>query len=94
MFLTLGIIITEGTKKIIIIIIHQRTWETYHHCHRRNKRDKLYLSASLSGNSERQHAVFHWVQHAVFHWVIHHRHGLNTKNNSSNNSDDNNNINK
>ena len=65
--------------------IHRRTWETYHHCHRGNKRDKLYLSASLSGNSERQHAVFHWV--------FHHRHGLNTKNNSGNNSDDNNNIN-
>ena len=47
--------------------IHHRTWETYHHCHRGNKRDKLYLSASLSGNSERQHAVFHWV--------FHHRHG-------------------
>ena len=46
--------------------IHQRTWETYHHCHRGNKRDKLYLSAS--SNSERQHAVFHWV--------FHHRHGL------------------
>ena len=30
--------------------IHQRTWVTYHHCHRGNKRDKLYLSASLSGN--------------------------------------------
>ena len=59
------------------------TEQMYHHCHRRNKRDKLYLSASLSGNSERQQAVFHWV--------FHHRHGLNTKNNSSNNSDDNNN---
>ena len=58
---------------IIIIIINN------------NKRDKLYLSAILSGNSERQHAVFQWV--------FHHRHGLNTKNNSSNNSDDNNNIN-
>ena len=57
--------------------INHRTWETYHHYHRRNKRDKLYLSASLSGNSERQHAVFHWV--------FHHRHGLNTKNNSRNN---------
>ena len=65
--------------------IHQRTWKTYHHCHRGNKRDKLYLSASLSGNSE--------SEHAVFHWVFHHRHGLNNKNNSSNNSDDNNNIN-
>ena len=54
--------------------IHHRTWETYHHCHRENKRDKLYLSGSLSGNSERQHAVFYWV--------FHHRHGLNTKNNS------------
>ena len=30
---------------------HQRTWETYHHCHRGSKRDKLYLSANLSGNS-------------------------------------------
>ena len=38
--------------------IHHRTWETYHHCHRGNKRDKLYLSASLSGNSERQHWSF------------------------------------
>ena len=65
--------------------IHHRIWETYHHCHRGNKRDKQYLSESLSGNSERQHAVFHWV--------FHHRHELNTKNNSSNNSDDNNNIN-
>ena len=65
--------------------MHQRTWETYHHCHRGSKRDKLYLSASLSGNSE--------MQHADFHCVFHHRHGLNTKNNSSNNSDDNNNIN-
>ena len=65
--------------------IHHRTWETYHHCHRGKKRDKLYLSASLSGNSERQHAVFHWV--------FHHRHELNTKSNSSNISDDNNNIN-
>ena len=64
---------------------HQRTCETYHHCHRGNKRDKLYLSASLSGNSERQHAVFHWV--------FHHRHGLNTKKKSSNNNDDNNIIN-
>ena len=62
--------------------IHHRTWKTYRHCHR-GKRDKLYLSASLSGNSERQHAVFHWVFH----------HRLNTKNNSSNYSDDNNNIN-
>ena len=48
--------------------IHHRTWETYNHCHRGNKRDKLYLSASLSGNSERQHAVFLCV--------FHHRHGL------------------
>ena len=47
--------------------IDHRTWETYNHCHRGNKRDKLYLSASLSGNSERKHAVFHWV--------FHHRHG-------------------
>ena len=39
--------------------IHHRTWETYHYCHRGNKRDKLYLSASLIVNSERQHAVFH-----------------------------------
>ena len=65
--------------------IHQRTWETYHHCHRGSKRDKLYLPANLSENSERQHAVFHCV--------FHHRHELNTKNNSSNNSDDNNIIN-
>ena len=65
--------------------IHHRTWEPYHQCHRGNKSDKLYLSASLSGISEKQHAVFHWV--------FHHRHGLNTKNNSSNNSDDNNTIN-
>ena len=65
--------------------IHHRTWETYHHCHQVNKRDKLYLSASLSGNSERQHAFFHWV--------IHHRHELNTNNNNSNDSDDSNNIN-
>ena len=54
--------------------IHQRTWETYNHCHRGNKRDKLYLLASLSGNYERQHVVFHWV--------FHHRHGLHIKNNS------------
>ena len=53
--------------------IHERTWETYHHCHWGNKRDKLYLSASLSDNSERQHAVLHWV--------FHHRHGLNPNNN-------------
>ena len=65
--------------------IHHRTWETYNHCHPGNKRDKLYLSASLSGNSDRQRAVFHWV--------FHQRHGLNTKNNSSNNRVDNNNIN-
>ena len=66
--------------------IHQRTWETYHHCHRGSKRDKLYLSANLSGNSERQDAVSHWV--------IHHRHGLNNNNINSNASDDNNSINK
>ena len=56
--------------------IHERTWGTCHHCHRESKRDKLHLSANLSGNSERQHAVFHWV--------FHHRHGLNTNNNNSN----------
>ena len=28
-----------------------------------SKRDKLYLPSNLSGNSERQHAVFHWVFH-------------------------------
>ena len=65
--------------------IDQRTWETYHHCHRARKRDKLYLSTNPIGNSERQHAVFDWV--------IHHRHELNTNNNNSNDSDDNNNIN-
>ena len=65
--------------------IHQIIWKTYHHCHRGSKRDKLYLSANLSDNSERQHAVFHWV--------IHHRHGLNNNNNNSNDSDDNNHIN-
>ena len=54
--------------------IYQGTWETYHHYHRGSKRDKLYLSANLSGHSERQHAIFHWA--------IHHRHGLNTTNNS------------
>ena len=46
----------------------------YHHCHRGSKKDKLYLSENLCGNSERQHVVFHWV--------IHHRHGLNTNNNN------------
>ena len=65
--------------------IHQGTLETYHHCHRGSKRHKLYLSANFSGNSERQHAVFHWV--------IHHRHGQNTNNNNTNDSDDSNNIN-
>ena len=45
---------------------------------------KLYFSANFSGNSERQHAVFHWV--------IYHRNGLNTNNNNSNDSDDSNNF--
>ena len=65
--------------------IHQRTSENVSPLSPRSKRGKLYLSVNLSGNSERQHAVFHWV--------FHHRHGLNTNNNSSNNSDDNNKIN-
>ena len=62
--------------------IHQRTWKTYHHCHRRSKVDKLYLPASLSGNSERQHSVFYWV--------IRHRLRLNNNSNNSNDTDDNN----
>ena len=68
------IIIDNNNSNIIIIITKNNNNNNNNNNHRGNKIDKLHLSANLIGNSERQHAVFHCV--------IHHRHGLNTKNNS------------